>query len=59
MREKEIEYEITITVFARNSTEQTADEQIEKLVDDFNAVLYKQHPEIESDAFQVAEIKHI
>jgi hypothetical protein len=59
MNEQEFEYEITITVFAKNSTEKTAYKQIEKLIDDFNTVLYKQHPEIESDCFSVAEIKHI
>lgn len=51
----EIEFEITLTVFARKSRAETPGQQIERLIDDFNAVMHEKHPNINADCFWVGQ----
>lgn len=51
----EIEFEITFTAFVSKSPTKTISQQIESLIDDLNEVIHEKHPNINADAFGVAQ----
>lgn len=55
IEKNEIEFEITLTVFVRQSLAGTPGQQIENLIDDLNTIIYEKYPNIDADCFWVGQ----